>query len=159
MNLSQHLAKHLRNVYFGGNWSSSNLRDQLSDLSWEEATTQTGNLNSILKLTYHITYYVREVSKVLQGGPLEARDKYSFDHPEIRSREEWERFRERLWQEAETFASLIDQLPESRMWEDFSEAKYGNYFSNLLGIIEHLHYHLGQIAIIKKLLRNETRPA
>ena len=30
--------------------------------------------------------------------------------------------------------------------------KYGNYFRNLTGIIEHLHYHLGQIVLIKKLI-------
>jgi len=30
--------------------------------------------------------------------------------------------------------------------------KYGNYFRNIVGVIEHIHYHLGQIVLIKKIL-------
>jgi len=32
------------------------------------------------------------------------------------------------------------------------EEKYGNYYRNFHGIIEHCHYHLGQIVLIKKML-------
>ncbi len=44
----------------------------------------------------------------------------------------------------------IEQLPESKLWETFSDEKYGNYYRNIHGIIEHIHYHLGQIVLIKK---------
>ncbi|HAI83731.1 MAG TPA: DUF1572 domain-containing protein, partial [Chitinophagaceae bacterium] len=30
----------------------------------------------------------------------------------------------------------------------------GTYYRNILGLIEHTHYHLGQIALIKKIIRN-----
>ena len=30
MNLTQHSAKHLRDVHFGGNWTSVNLKDTLA---------------------------------------------------------------------------------------------------------------------------------
>ncbi len=46
----------------------------------------------------------------------------------------------------------IEQLPESKLWETFSDEKYGNYYRNIHGIIEHSHYHLGQIVLIKKIL-------
>jgi hypothetical protein len=46
----------------------------------------------------------------------------------------------------------VEQLPEARLWDDFSNGKYGNYYRNITGIIEHLHYHLGQIVLIKKML-------
>jgi hypothetical protein len=36
-------------------------------------------------------------------------------------------------------------------------AKYGNYYRNLHGIIEHTHYHLGQIVLIKKLLKRRRK--
>jgi len=47
---------------------------------------------------------------------------------------------------------LIEQLPESQLWVTFSQEKYGNYYRNLHGIIEHIHYHLGQIVLIKKII-------
>jgi len=40
-------------------------------------------------LVYHINYYVAAVLPVLQGGPLDASDKYSFDLPPIQSKEDW----------------------------------------------------------------------
>lgn len=53
---------------------------------------------------------------------------------------------------AEEKASFIEKLPESVLLEIFSDEKYGTYYRNILGIIEHSHYHLGQIVIIKKMI-------
>jgi hypothetical protein len=44
MNLTSQIAKFFREVYFGGNWTSSNLKDNLAGLSWEQATTQLYSL-------------------------------------------------------------------------------------------------------------------
>jgi len=51
---------------------------------------------------------------------------------------------------------LIEQLPEAKLGEIFSEEKYGTYYRNIHGIIEHTHYHLGQIVLIKKILLQST---
>jgi hypothetical protein len=92
---------------------------------------------------------------VLQGEPLNASDKFSFDCPTITSQEEWEHLVQKALDEAEQFANEIEKLEESKLFEVFSDEKYGNYFRNLLGIIEHTHYHLGQIALIKKMIRHK----
>ena len=151
-NLSMQVAKHLRNVYFGGNWTVSNLKDQLSDVTWEQATAKVGSLNTIAALTYHIHYFVKVVIPVLEGGPLVAHDKYAYDHPPIESKEDWETFLDKVWADAETWASLVEQLPEEKMGETFVDEKWGSYYFNFQGMVEHSHYHLGQIALIKKLL-------
>jgi hypothetical protein len=152
MNTSAQIAKHFREVIFGGNWCTVSLKDILKDVTWEQANTQVYSFNTITALTYHIGYYVTAVLKVLEGGPLEAHDKYSFDHPVVASEEDWQQLQEKIWHEAETFASLIAQLPEGQLFQDFIGGKYGIYFRNLVGIIEHTHYHLGQIVLIKKIL-------
>jgi uncharacterized damage-inducible protein DinB len=152
MNLTEQIAKHFREIHFGGNWTASNLKDNLADVTWQQATTQVYSFNTIATLVYHMNYYVSAVLKVLQGEPLDAKDKYSFDHPLIQSQEDWEKLLDKTWADSENFASLIEQLPESKLWEDFSDKKYGNYYRNILGIIEHIHYHLGQIVLIKKIL-------
>ncbi|MBL7782851.1 MAG: DinB family protein [Saprospiraceae bacterium] len=154
MTISQHLAKSLCDVYFGGNWTASNLKTQLADVTWQQATRQVYGLNTIATLVYHLNYYVIEVTKVLQGEPLTASDKFAFSHPPIQSREDWEQQRDRIWADAEVFAQLIEQLPDEKLVQDFADPKYGTYYRNLAGIIEHIHYHLGQIAVLKKLVNN-----
>ena len=124
----------------------------MAGVTWQQATTQVYSFNTIATLVYHTNYYVSAVLKVLQGEPLDAHDKYSFDLPPIQSREDWETLLNKTWADAENFAVLVEQLPESRLWEDFLGKKYGNYYRNLHGIIEHTHYHLGQIVLIKKIL-------
>lgn len=152
MNLPAQIAKHFRDVHFGGNWTSVNLRDSLKDITWQQATTQVDSLNTIAVLVFHMNYYVSAVMKVLQGGSLDAHDKYSFDLPPIQSQQDWEALKEKAFRDAEAFAALVEQLPESRLGETFELEKYGTYFRNLHGIIEHTHYHLGQVVLIKKLL-------
>ena len=152
MKQTEQIAKLLRAVYFGGNWCAVNLKDNLADLNWQQATTKVYSFNTIATLVYHMNYYVIAILKVLEGGPLDAHDKYSFDHPPVLSQDDWEKLLDKFWADAETFASLVEQLPESKLWEIFSDEKYGNYYRNIHGVIEHLHYHLGQIVLIRKIV-------
>ena len=150
MSLTKQIAKHFREVHFGGNWTCSNLKDQLADINWQQATTQIYSLNTIATLLYHINYFVSAAIRVLQEEPINAHDKFSFDHPPIHSQDDWKNLIEKALTDAEKFASLIEKLPESMLREKFEYEKYGNYYRNIHGIIEHTHYHLGQIAMIKK---------
>lgn len=152
MTLTTQIAQHLREVHFGGNWTSSNLKDNLADVSWQQAKTQVGSLNTIAALVFHMNYFVDAVLKVMQGKQLDAHDKYSFDHPPIKSQGDWESLLEKVWADAEELAGLIERMPESQLWEDFADAKYGNYYRNLQGIVEHCHYHLGQVVVVKKMI-------
>lgn len=151
MNLSAQIAKLIRAVYLGGNWCDVNLKDTLKTVTWQQATTKIYSFNTIAVLVYHMNYYVSAIMMVLEGGALDAHDKYSFDCPAIQSQEDWEKLLDTFWSDAENFASLVEQLPESKLEETFSDEKYGNYYRNIHGVIEHLHYHLGQIVLIKKL--------
>lgn len=146
------MAKHFREVHFGGNWTCSNVKDVLSTVSWEQAIAKVYDLNTIATLTYHIHYYVGVISNVLKGGPLEGKDELSFTHPPIENQEDWDNFLTKVLNDAEQLAKLMEQVPEERHWEYFTEEKYSIYYRHLHGITEHTHYHLGQIALIKKIL-------
>lgn len=152
MKLPEQIAKNLREVFLGGNWTDVNLKESLSEVTWQEATKKIGSLNTISSLVYHINYYVITGLEVLQGGALEAHDKDSFSCPPILSQADWDKLLNKFFTDAENLATLIETFPESKFWEDFADDKYGNYFRNLNGIIEHAHYHLGQIVLIKKML-------
>jgi hypothetical protein len=99
-----------------------------------------------------MNYFVGVVLHVLRGNPLKGSDKYSFDLPAINSDEDWKALRDKTWADAGEFASLVEQFPEEKLWEDFFDKKYGSYYRNFHGIIEHCHYHLGQIVLIKKII-------
>lgn len=152
MYLTAQIAKHFRDVHFGGNWTTSNLKDNLADITWQQATTKVYTFNTIATLVYHTNYYVKALLRVLQGEALNAKDAASFEHPPILSQEDWEKCLHKTWSDAENTAQLLEKLPESKLFENFTDEKYGNYYRNIHGIIEHIHYHLGQIVLIKKII-------
>ena len=145
MQLSTQIADHLKQVYFGGNWTSSHLQDQLKDVDWKMATTRIYDFNTIAQLVYHVNYFVKVVIPVLEGKPFDAHDKYSFDHPPIENQQDWERFLESVFQDGNRLAELIEQMSEEEIKGPFIDPKYGHYHRILVGTIEHFHYHLGQI--------------
>ena len=159
MHLAQQLAKHFRAAHFGGNWTGVHLKELLSDVTYEEANTKVESLNTILALAYHVSYYVGGIIEVFNNNPLSIRDKYSYEHPEISTAEMWQAMKDDIFKNAESSTNSLTQhieaIPEDSIWKDFADPKYGSYFRNMSGLIEHTHYHMGQIALIKKLIRNK----
>lgn len=154
MNLSKEIAKHCRQVFFGGNWTDVNLKDTLAGITFEQAGLKYDSFNTIAALVFHINYFVEAVTGVLEGKPLTAHDKFSFDLQPLNSAADWESLKNKLFTNAESFASWVEKFPDAQLTDDFTDAKYGNYYRNFIGIIEHTHYHLGQIVIMKKMILN-----
>lgn len=154
MNISESLANHLHQAYFGVNWTERDLQSTLSDVTFKQAIHKVDGFNTILALAFHVNYFVHEVIPVFKGGELKASDAFSFGHPKIGSEEDWKEFKETLWEDARALVKCIRDFPLDG-WENiFVDEKYGSYFSNILGIIEHIHYHLGQIVVVKKMIRD-----
>lgn len=154
MTLPEQLANQFRENYLEGNWIATNWKAELEDVDLAMATTQIGNCNTIALLAFHINYYVAGVTQVLEGGPLEIRDKYSFDMPLLESEAAWEARKVKMWEDGEKFAALVAALPEAQLQAGFVKPEYGTYFRNLAGMMEHSYYHLGQVVLLKKLIRS-----
>ena len=152
MKTTEKFAQHLKQLYTGGNWTGVCLKDVLEDVNLKMATQKVQNLNSILALTFHINYYIEAVSGVLNEGVLDAHDKYSFDHPEMTTEQEWQDFKETVLLNGSHLSEAIAALPDEILDTFFTDVKYGSYHRNFIGLLEHTHYHLGQMAILKKIL-------
>lgn len=153
MNLSKQIAKQLRSLYFGKNWTAVSYKEVLENISWVQANKKVGDFNSILTLVHHTMYYMKVQLPVMNGGELVASDKESFIHPPIRSEQEWQDLLKEMYALVETYATKIESLPEHIFDKPMADEKYGNYYRNLHGVIEHSHYHLGQIVLLKRGLR------
>jgi len=147
------IASRFKEIILNGTWvANTNYKDQLAGLNWEIATTPFKSLNTIAVLAQHIHYYINGLNHVFGGGTLDIKDKYSFDFPPVKSQQQWEAFLTIFWNDAETFASWIEKMPEEKLKQAFVEEKYGTYQRNIDAMIEHSYYHLGQIVLIKKIL-------
>src|SRR6516162_4069219 len=114
MNITGQIAKLFKDVYYGGNWTAVNFKESLAHVTWQQATTKVYSFNTIATLVYHTNYYVTAVLSVLKEEPLNAKDKYSFDHPPVESEDDWKKLLDKTWVDAENFAIQVEQLPENR---------------------------------------------
>lgn len=152
MKRTKQIADRFREVILNGKWiANTNYKDQLSGLTWKQATLKIGSLNTIAALTFHINYYIAGILNVFEGGSLEIRDKYSFDLTPIESQENWEELLTTMWTNAEKFANIVEHMSDNKLDKVFVDHKYGSYQKNINAMIEHSYYHLGQITLIKKM--------
>ena len=151
-------AGRLREVFLSGTWiANTNYKLAVDGLTWADATRKIGSHNSIAELVYHINYYLQGLIPVLDGGPLEIKDKYSFDLPPIASEEEWQVLNAELLGHAEKFAGRVERMTAEEMAVSFVKAEYGTYERNIEAVIEHGYYHLGQIVLIRKLIEEKKK--
>jgi uncharacterized damage-inducible protein DinB len=157
MKSTAEIANRFREVILNGTWiANTNFKDQLENLDWKIAVSPIQNLNTIAALAQHVHYYINGINQVFKGGTLDIKDQFSFDFPPIHSQEQWKNFLTKFWNDAEAFASFVEQMPNEKLDAVFVDAKYGTYKRNIEAMIEHSYYHLGQIVLIKKQLINLT---
>ena len=148
------IANRLREVLLNGKWiANTNFKEQILSVSWEQANQKVANLNTIALLTFHINYYLVGILNVFNGGNLEIKDKYSFDLPEIKSEKDWTRLVNDFLSNAEKFAEQVERMDENYLDKPFVDEKYGSYLRNIEGVIEHSYYHLGQISLLRKMIK------
>lgn len=159
MKLNEQISKQLKDLFISGQLvgTNLNLKAQLDDVNFEMALTKYESLNTIALLAFHINYYLEGVINVFEGGTLDIKDKYSYEMPPINTSAEWDTLRSNIYNNAENFVDLVEQMPLSQLDEPFTDEKYGTYLRNLIGMLEHSYYHLGQIVLIKKLLTSPLK--
>ncbi|NBL63970.1 DUF1572 domain-containing protein [Flavobacterium sp. NST-5] len=156
MKKSRAVANRFREVLLNGTWiANTNFKNQLENIHWEIAVTRILNLNTIADLVQHIHYYINGINQVFAGGNLAIKDEFSFSFPPVLSQEDWQSVLNKLWIDAEVFATYVETLKDEELEAVFVDKKYGSYLRNIEGMIEHSYYHLGQIVLIRKLIENQ----
>ncbi|WP_406682917.1 DinB family protein [Seonamhaeicola sp. MEBiC1930] len=156
MNIVNQLSNRLQEVLLDGKWvAGTNIKEQVSDLTWKEATTKLSQLNTIADLLFHTNYYIEGVYRFFETGNLDIKDKYSFDGPEITSEADWTNLINKFLHDSQKLINVVNRFSNEDLNQTFVKADYGTYLRNINVIIEHCYYHFGQIVLIKKLLKEE----
>src|SRR5689334_402586 len=113
MKATELIAKHITQVFDGGNWTDVNFKDTLKDINYKEATTVTkASYNTIAALVYHTCFYNEVVLKRLNGINPAINDKNGFDLPPIKNEDDWRNLKQRCFQSAHELAEASKNFPE-----------------------------------------------
>jgi hypothetical protein len=148
MKFIEAIALHFYEVNYGNNWTDACVKDALKDVSWEIASKQTGNANTIALLLYHMNFYNMVVYDRLVGI------KRHFEHEEslqsnIHNETDWQKMQQSYFENIDKIHKAILAFDESLLFEKKTS---NTPYKNLHGLVEHIHYHLGQINLLKKII-------
>jgi uncharacterized damage-inducible protein DinB len=155
MKVAQLIATHLQEAFAGNNWSEVNVKDTLDGITYPEAVMVTSaSSNTIAALLYHMTFYNRAITQRLQGIEPEISAANGFDLQPISSEHDWEQLKKNAFDTVNELARAIRHFPDERLEEENPKGK-GSFYKKLQGVIEHNYYHLGQIVILKNLIKKQ----
>lgn len=151
--ITELIARHILEVHEGGNWTESDLTTALSDVNVKEATMQTpASVNTIASLLHHLTFWNRHMVQRINGVDPPVPDDNGFSVPFLETEEAWQQLKKDNLDSAHELAAAIRSFDESRLNDPILPG-HSFAYRHLQGSSEHIHYHLGQIVLLKQLTR------
>ena len=115
-------------MLLNGHWiAHTNYKEQILNVTRQQAIEKVGNLNTIAALTYHINYYLAGLLNAFESGKLDISDRFSFDLPPIQAEADWNELVATFLNNAEKFATRIEQMDDNIFDQPFVDEKYGSY--------------------------------
>lgn len=155
MQITHLIANHLKQVYEGNNWTDVNIAHTISDVNWKQAQQQTeASPNTIASLLHHLYYWNGIIQQRINGETPVIPGENGYDVGFLNNEEEWNALKEKTHQSFIQLADAIKKFPAEKLLENYVPSIPSSYYRNFQGIVEHAHYHLGQVVILKKLIQS-----
>jgi len=155
MKTTELIAQHILEVHEGNNWTDSAIADVLNDVTLNEAIQMTSaSPNTIASLLHHITYWNRLLIQRINGTHIEVPESNGYDVPQLKSEQEWQALKADNINSAHELAAAIRAFDENKLSLPILPG-YATAYRNFQGTSEHIHYHLGQMVILKQLIHAE----
>ena len=154
MKIADQIAQHVIDVHEGNNWTEVSLAATLQDVTLAEATTHTAaSPNTIAGLLHHLTFWNRVMVRRSQGVATAIDAANGFAGPTPQTDADWAALQADNLVSAHELAAAIRKVSDTQLEEPIMPS-YSSAYKNLQGSVEHIHYHLGQLVILKNLVRH-----
>jgi hypothetical protein len=145
------IVDELERIYGGDAWHGPSLRETLKGVTAAQAAARPiADAHSIWEILRHIAGWNDVVSRRLEGYPTE--EPVEGDFPQIAGTGEaaWAEALAKLEESHRRLVGKISSLGQERLQETAAGEDYSVSFM-LHGMIRHIVYHSGQIALLKKM--------
>jgi len=147
MRATERLLDQLNRAFGGEAWHGPALRNLLDGISERQAQAhpvETGH--SILELVLHIATWNEVVAKRIGG--IEAKSEEVDDWTDV-SKFSWKQAIERLEKAQSQLCDAVARLSSDDLEQPAAGSKSSKY-TQIAGALQHMAYHSGQIALLKK---------
>jgi len=150
--------KHVENfaqLYDKGAWFGDTYMEKLADVTEKEAfTPPMKGVHTIAELVAHVVYWRSPIIKKLKGnkdyvGSVDSPENWlPLDQLKARG---WKKILDEFDTSQKELLKLLDAAKPNFLNEEYSPGNSWDYVVE--GIVQHDVYHLGQLALVKKMIR------
>lgn len=152
MSETEFIVDQLKRAFDGEAWHGPALMEILEGVDAAIAASRPlSSAHSIWELVLHLTSWEDVIiRRIVHGKPAELSDDQNFggaitDHSE----KAWRNAVKTLQEKHSELIKTVSNLPEAKLNDPVPGRDYNNRFM-LLGAVQHVAYHGGQIALLKK---------
>ncbi|MEM7106547.1 MAG: DinB family protein [Bacteroidota bacterium] len=157
-----HIIEQLQEVQNGKLWMGDTFMKKLDSITAEEAFIRPlPNLHSVAELIAHLTAWKKDAFlKVRNGkGILTADDGGNWPSIQVLKEIGWEKLIEEYENSHLNLVNVLQEKEDTFLQEPYEDQDFKNTFSYSFlidGILHHDLYHLGQIGVVIKLIKEKS---
>lgn len=152
MTHNNRLKKLFEDHYNGHPWLDVTILDTIHDITAIEAATQINGLNSIWQILKHMLEWRKTNLKRVNGKILSAPSNNFIFEILDPSENAWKKLKSDFNTSQIEWLLFIQDF-DAKKFDIVYEANQHTYYEHIQGVLQHDVYHLGQIVLIKKMLR------
>ncbi|MCA9726507.1 MAG: DinB family protein [Candidatus Eisenbacteria bacterium] len=151
MNESDRLAKELELALHGGAWHGPSWREIVNGVGPTVATRRPlSGVHSIAELVAHAATWNEVVVARLGGGNPAVTPEENFPRIDRLTRTQWRDLVARFLDGGDALVRQVREFPPTKLHERRPRPADGTWQDLILGQLQHLLYHGGQVALLKK---------
>lgn len=155
---TRRIKEMLIQIYEGEAWHGPSIKNILENTSLDIAAQRLSGSHNIIEMVRHMVIWREFVIARLDGDDaFDVIADENWTHVDELQAFAWFEAKEKLEKSQERLLTLLDQMPDSRLYETVANRPY-DFYTLLHGILQHDVYHLGQIVLLRKPQLSVTMP-
>ena len=153
------LIDQLHRAFDGDPWHGPSIVNLLAGITVKQAmAAPPGGVQSIAAIVAHMTSWVAEVTRRLTGHAAADPIEGDWPIPRATDREGWAAMHLELAEAMAKLTEVVAGFPQARWGDKVGDTRTPalgtgvTYEQTVLGVVQHLAYHGGQIAILRKVV-------
>lgn len=150
---TERIRSQLRNAIEGGAWHGPSLKEIVGDMRAHEAAQRPlAGVHSPWEIVLHTIVWLETVDRRLRGVGLELTAEEDWPAVSEETQSAWSELLDRLDQAHGSLQRTLAGQDDQALGDRVVGKEYDRYFM-LHGTVQHVLYHSGQVALLKKALR------
>jgi uncharacterized damage-inducible protein DinB len=146
------ISRMLQNTYGGAAWHGPSVQEVLGQIGPAQAFRETEKIHRICELVQHmIAWRTFALKRIAGDAGYEVSEQENWVHFPRRDESAWMEILNRLDESQKSLLQALDGMADEKL-DDIVEKKGYTYYTLLHGVIQHDLYHLGEIALLARLV-------